>query len=105
MTFGMIFFFQQFVSGHYLIEINLSSAFFLKNLFMTYTKLETTKTMLIRLKNNAIIKKWKSLGLDVKTSAKTQALIELKNSYCQKKLCLHCRIGNFILKQTEVIDD
>jgi hypothetical protein len=72
-----------------------------------YAFKEKALTLLENIKgeNNAIIKKWKSLGLDVKTSAKTQALIELKNSYCQKKLCLHCRIGNFILKQTEVIDD
>lgn len=56
----------------------------------------------IKGENNSIIKKWKSLGVNVKTSAKTQALMELKNSYCQKKLCLQCRIGNFILKQTEV---
>ncbi len=54
----------------------------------------------IKGENNSIINKWKSLGVDVKTSAKTQALMELKNSYCQKKLCLQCRIGNFILKQT-----
>ncbi|MBI9039618.1 MAG: DUF2851 family protein, partial [Bacteroidales bacterium] len=54
----------------------------------------------IKGENNSVIKKWKSLGVDVKTAAKTQALMELKNSYCKKKLCLQCRIGNFVLKKT-----
>jgi len=54
----------------------------------------------IKGENNSTIKKWKSLGVDVKTAAKTQALIELKNTFCKKKLCLHCRIGNYILNRS-----
>lgn len=49
---------------------------------------------------NAVITKWKFLGTPVKTAANTQALLELKNSYCSAKRCLSCGIGNFLLKKT-----
>lgn len=47
---------------------------------------------------NAIISKWEELGLSVRSAFYTQALILLKNSYCKNKRCLHCGIGNEILK-------
>lgn len=49
---------------------------------------------------NAIIKQWDKLGLSVRSSFQTQALILLKNSYCKHKRCLNCSIGNEILKNT-----
>lgn len=49
---------------------------------------------------NAIISKWATLGLSVRSSFQTQALILLKNSYCKNKRCLNCGIGNEILKNT-----
>ncbi len=51
--------------------------------------------------NNSIIKKWKSLGMNVNTAFNTQALIELKNYYCDFKKCLNCRIGNYLLRQVD----
>ncbi len=47
---------------------------------------------------NAIITKWSELGLSVRSSFQSQALILLKNSYCKNKRCLNCGIGNEILK-------
>lgn len=48
--------------------------------------------------NNVIIKKWKTLKFSVKTAHSTQALLQLKNEYCNNKKCLHCSIGNYLLK-------
>ena len=48
---------------------------------------------------NAIIHKWKALGLTVSSAYNTQALLELKNEYCNHKKCLSCGIGNRILNR------
>ena len=48
--------------------------------------------------NNNIIHKWVSLGLKPKHAAESQALLELKKSYCDYKRCLECAIGHKILK-------
>jgi len=47
--------------------------------------------------NNNIIKNWKDLGLDAKTAYESQAMIQLKNNYCNKKQCLRCQIGHKIV--------
>ena len=48
-------------------------------------------------KNN-ITKGFEALGLLNKTAYDSQALIQLKNNYCNQKKCLQCAIGNSILK-------
>ncbi|MFM9944603.1 MAG: DUF2851 family protein [Bacteroidia bacterium] len=48
--------------------------------------------------SNSIIKKWTDLGIQSKNSFQTQALLQLKNEYCNKKLCLNCSIGFKLLK-------
>ena len=50
---------------------------------------------------NTITTNWKNLGLLSKNAFDSQSLIELKNSYCSKKKCLLCNIGNYILKPLE----
>lgn len=47
---------------------------------------------------NQITAKWKYLGMPTKTASETQALLELKNNYCQNKKCLSCNLGNHILR-------
>lgn len=47
---------------------------------------------------NTITKKWKAAGMDVRTAFNTQALIGLKNDYCDHKRCLECRIGIYLIK-------
>ena len=47
---------------------------------------------------NSITKGFQSLGIENKNAFDSQALIELKNEYCNKKRCLDCSIGNSILK-------
>lgn len=49
-------------------------------------------------KNN-ITKGFKLLGFRNATAFDSQALIQLKNEYCDQKKCLHCAIGNSILKK------
>ncbi len=47
---------------------------------------------------NSITKGFEMLKIANKNSADSQALIELKNEYCNQKRCLECSIGNSILK-------
>lgn len=46
---------------------------------------------------NSIIEKWNKLGIKTHNAFHSQALIYLKNNYCNKRLCLECNIGNKIL--------
>ena len=47
----------------------------------------------LKAENNHIIRMWKECGLDVKSAGDSQALIQLKREYCDKRECLRCRIG------------
>ena len=47
---------------------------------------------------NSIINKWKVIYPKINSALESQAFIELKNNYCDKKRCLDCEIGNFLLK-------
>lgn len=49
--------------------------------------------------SNSIIDHWKSLGLAPAAAAQTQALLQLKNQYCDQKQCLRCALGNVVLKE------
>ncbi len=51
----------------------------------------------IKSEKNAIISKWKELGVDSTSAMDSQALIHLKNQYCAVKRCLSCNIGNKIV--------
>ena len=48
--------------------------------------------------SNSITKGFQQLEVENKTAFDSQALIELKNEYCNKKRCLDCAVGNAILK-------
>ena len=47
---------------------------------------------------NAIIDKFSSFGLKANNAFETQALLQLKNEYCNKNRCLECAIGMELLK-------
>lgn len=47
--------------------------------------------------SNHIINKWKDLKFRPDSAYQTQALLELKINFCDKKRCLDCAIGNKIL--------
>ena len=48
--------------------------------------------------DNHIIRMWRECGLDVANAGDTQALIQLKKQYCDRRDCLRCRIGYEYLK-------
>jgi len=49
------------------------------------------------LEQNHVVNDFKELGVKVKSAFESQALLELRRSYCDLKKCLHCGIGNEIL--------
>ncbi len=53
----------------------------------------------IKPENNYITRTWEGCGLNAESSADSQALIQLKKEYCDRKRCLYCRIGYEYLKR------
>lgn len=53
-----------------------------------YDMLETVKA-----ENNNIVRMWAECGLAVDNAGGSQALIQLKTNYCDRKDCLRCRFG------------
>jgi hypothetical protein len=47
---------------------------------------------------NTITEKWENLGLKIKSSFDSQAVIEQYNEFCTKKRCMECSLGSSILK-------
>ena len=43
--------------------------------------------------DNHIVRMWRECGLDVGSAGDSQALIQLKKEYCDRKECLRCRFG------------
>ena len=56
----------------------------------------------LKAENNHIIRMWQECGLEVKSAGDSQALIQLKKEYRDKKDCLRCRIGYEYLKRNEM---
>jgi Protein of unknown function (DUF2851) len=55
----------------------------------------------ITAEKNVITKGFTQLGIANKNAFDSQALIQLKNEYCNKKRCLNCAVGNKLLKNME----
>lgn len=53
----------------------------------------------LRPENNHIIRMWQQCGLSVQSAGDTQALIQLKREYCDRRDCLRCRFGYEYLKK------
>jgi len=68
---------------------------------VTNTEIYKTKALKwmeqIAAENNSITKGFGRLGIENKTAFDSQALIQLKNEYCDQKRCLQCAIGNKLL--------
>jgi hypothetical protein len=52
---------------------------------------------------NNIIRRWCELGMTARTAADTQALLELRKSYCSQKKCQDCAIGQTLLTASQPI--
>jgi hypothetical protein len=70
-----------------------------------FTKDEAVKTKAInwltqlKPEQNTITRNWVKHGVKNYNALDAQALIELKNNYCQHHKCLDCAVGNAILKR------
>lgn len=53
----------------------------------------------IKPESNSIIRQYTSYGIGVENAYHTQALIQLKREYCEKRKCLYCRIGYKLLSE------
>jgi hypothetical protein len=49
---------------------------------------------------NSIINHWIAGGINPSNALQTQGLLQLKNEHCDRKLCLNCAIGHYLLKNT-----
>ena len=52
----------------------------------------------IKPEKNHIMRLWESLKLLPNNAFRSQALIQLKNQYCNRHQCLKCKIGLHLLK-------
>lgn len=57
----------------------------------------------LKAEENYILRQWRACGLKVDTAADSQALIQLKREYCDRKDCLRCRFGYEYLKAARTI--
>lgn len=54
----------------------------------------------LKAEDNHITRMWREVGLHVDNAGDSQALIQLKNEYCDRKDCLRCRFGFEYLKKS-----
>ncbi len=52
--------------------------------------------------NNSVVQKWKEKGINIQNAFDSQALLELKNEWCNHKKCVSCNIGHKILKNNYI---
>lgn len=53
----------------------------------------------IKPESNSIIRQFSAYGIRAESAYDSQALIQLKREYCEKKKCLYCRIGYKLLSE------
>ena len=54
----------------------------------------------IKPEKNTVISKFSDLKIKAKNAFESQALLQLKNNYCNPKKCLDCAIGNSLLRSS-----
>ena len=55
----------------------------------------------LKAENNYITRMWSQCGIQANHAGDSQALIQLKKEYCDKKKCLYCRFGYEYLKKKQ----
>ena len=63
-----------------------------------YNAYATTLLGSVKAEQNAIVKKYRNAGKEIKSASDSQALIQLYNFYCSPKKCLTCSIGKQLMK-------
>lgn len=51
---------------------------------------------------NSVVRMWKEVGLPVECAGDSQALLQLKREYCERRDCLRCRFGFEYLKRNRI---
>lgn len=51
----------------------------------------------MKVESNAIVKKWKEIGVELESAAHSQSYLQLKTKYCDLKRCLDCPVGNSVV--------
>lgn len=52
----------------------------------------------LKAEDNSIVRMWQECGMDIRTAADSQAIVQLKKEYCDRRECLRCRIGYEYIK-------
>ncbi|MEL6812066.1 MAG: DUF2851 family protein, partial [Bacteroidota bacterium] len=55
--------------------------------------------MSVKAEKNNVTKRFSALRKLEGNALESQALLQLKNEYCNKRKCMHCAIGNYLLKR------
>ncbi len=53
---------------------------------------------------NKISRGWEKIGVKAKSAYESQALLQLKDQYCDRKQCLDCAVGNQMLRGAEAFE-
>ncbi len=64
-----------------------------------YMNKATSFLEVLRPESNSIVSQFSQAGIVPKSAYETQALIQLKREYCEKRKCLFCRVGHRLLKE------
>lgn len=48
--------------------------------------------------NNSLIRDWERVGIKPNDALSSQGLLQLRKMYCDRNECLHCRIGNRLMR-------
>lgn len=85
-----------------LLIINVAAPFYFAHAHLTgdYELAERGTAMLTCLKSehNSKIESWRVCGLEVKDALRSQALLHLRDEYCDCNRCLDCRFGHYFLR-------
>lgn len=88
--------------GRTLLLINVAAPFYLAYAAETgqYDLAEYGSDLLRRLpaEKNSLISQWEQLGLKPDSAFRSQALLQLRNEYCERNRCLDCRFGHYQLR-------
>ncbi len=55
----------------------------------------------LKTEDNSILKRFSELGVHAEHAAESQALLQMKTFYCDKKRCLECGVGLQLIKHSE----
>ncbi|WP_102407543.1 DUF2851 family protein [Parabacteroides bouchesdurhonensis] len=73
-----------------------------RNRFPEYCERSMRLLESIPAERNSIVSTFTNAGIMVRNAGDTQALIQLKREYCEKKKCLYCRIGFRLIKRSNL---